>query len=114
MLVKGVADDKYALGYFGLAYYEENKETLKVAPVKDGENAPVTPSLTTVMDKSYSPLSRPIFIYVSSEAIKKAQVKSFVEFYLENAPEVSKTVGYIPMTEEEYKTQKDIFQSFCK
>lgn len=114
MLVKGVADDKYALGYFGLAYYEENKETLKVAPVKDGENAPVTPSLTTVMDKSYSPLSRPIFIYVSSEAIKKAQVKSFVEFYLENAAEVSKKVGYIPMTEEEYTAQKDIFQSFCK
>lgn len=111
VLVKGVADSKFALGYFGLAYYKENKDKLKLVPV-DGGNGPVAPSLETVMDKSYSPLSRPIFMYVSDKAVAKSEVVDFVNYYLDNAAEVSKMVGYIPLPEDEYKAQKESFTSF--
>ena len=112
VLVKGIADDVNALGYFGLAYYEENKDKLKIVPV-DGGNGPVVPSMETVMDKSYHPLSSPIFIYVADQASKRAEVKSFIDFDLANAEEVSKLVGYIPMTEKEQKEQVQIFNDFC-
>ncbi len=111
MLVKGVADDVNALGYFGFAYYIENKGKLKVVPVDGGKGA-ITPSLETIMDKSYAPLSRPIFIYVSDAAIKKPEVKAFVDFYLANVNEVAKTVGYIPMTDAEQKEQVAALNNF--
>jgi phosphate transport system substrate-binding protein len=112
MLVKGIADDKNALGYFGFAYYLENKEKLKLVAI-DGGNGAVLPSEKTVMDKTYSPLSRPIFIYVSDVVKTKPEVKAFVDFYLANTLEVSKTVGYIQMTAEELKAQQEIFNTFC-
>lgn len=112
VLVKGIADDVNALGYFGLAYYEENADKLKIVPV-DGGNGPVAPSMETVMNKSYDPLSRPIFIYVAGQASKRAEVKAFIDFYLANAEEVSKLVGYIPMTAQEQKEQVQIFNDFC-
>ena len=110
-LVKGVADDKYALGYFGLAYYEENADKLKIVPV-EGPNGKVIPSIETVMNKSYAPLSRPIFIYVSDAAVKRTEVNAFVNFYFDNVTEVAKTVGYIPLPENELKAQKELFTKF--
>lgn len=112
MLVKGIADDKNALGYFGFAYYAENKDKLKLVAIDAGKGA-VLPSEKTVMDKTYSPLSRPIFIYVSDVVKTKPEVKAFVDFYLANTLEVSKTVGYIQMTPEELKAQQEIFTTFC-
>lgn len=112
VLVKGVADDINALGYFGLAYVEENIDKLKVVPIDNGDGG-VLPSKETVMNKSYAPLSRPIYIYVTNKASKRVEVKRFIDFYLSNAEEVSKLVGYIPMTKEENKEQIKIFNDFC-
>lgn len=113
ILVTGVSGNKYALGFFGLAYYEANKGKLKLVAV-DGGNGPVEPSLETVKDGSYAPLSRPLFIYVNSTAAAKQHVVDFVKFYLDNAGELAKEVGYIPLKDEEYATQKEKFAEFVK
>ncbi len=112
VLVQGIATDKNALGFFGLAYYEENKDKLKLAGVDNG-NGPVYPSIETVKSGTYAPLSRPIFIYVSSSAVKRAEVVSFVRFYLENADQLVSEVGYIPLPREEYSSQLEIFNKFA-
>lgn len=99
MLVTGVSGDKYALGYFGFAYYVENKDKLKLLGV-DAGSGPVKPSMETVMDNSYTPLARPLFIYVSKASLKNEVTKEFVKFYLANAAELSKEVGYVPAPAE--------------
>jgi phosphate transport system substrate-binding protein len=111
VLVQGIAGDKNALGFFGLAYYEENKDQLKLIGVNNGTRT-VIPSLETVKDGSYAPLSRPVYIYVSNSAAKRPEVKLFVDFYLENASELVKDVGYIPLQDSEYSNQKKVFSSF--
>lgn len=102
VLVMGVAGDKYALGYFGYAYYKENQSRLKVVPI-DGGDGPVKPTETSINDGSYKPLSRPIFIYVSNKGSQKPEVKEFVRFYLKNAAVLSKEVGYIPLPDSSYE-----------
>ena len=99
VLVTGVAGSKYALGFFGYAYYAENKSKLKVVPI-DGGNGAVSPTSKTINDGSYSPLSRPIFIYVNPEAAKRPEVDAFVTFYLENAASLAGEVGYIGMPDK--------------
>jgi phosphate transport system substrate-binding protein len=101
VLVQGVAGDRDALGYFGFAYYSGNKDKLKIVPIKN-KKAPVSPSLTTINDGSYSPLSRPIYIYASKKAVQRPEVATFVEFYLKNAGELSKDVGYVPLQKSQY------------
>jgi phosphate transport system substrate-binding protein len=101
VLVQGVAGDRDALGYFGFAYYSENKDKLKIVPIKN-KQAPVAPSLTTINDGSYSPLSRPIFIYVSGKSVQRPEVATFVEFYLKNAAELSRDVGYVSLQKSQY------------
>jgi len=113
ILVKGVAGNKYAIGFFGLAYYEENKTQLKLVGVDNG-NGPVKPTLETVSSNEYAPLSRPIFIYVSKESAARPEVKSFVEFYLENAPVLSEEIGYVALPKEKYDEQKAKFAEFVK
>lgn len=113
VLVQGIATDKYALGFFGLAYYEENKDKLALVAV-DGGEGPILPSMETVGNGTYKPLSRPIFIYVSSKAAQRKEVVEFVNFYLEMAPELSKEVGYIPLPADEYNKQKEKFDAFLK
>ena len=111
VLVQGIATDKNALGFFGLAYYEENKDKLKLIGVDNG-NGVVMPSLETVGNGSYAPLSRPIFIYVSSLAVEKEEVKEFVSFYLESASSLVSEVGYIPLPDAEYAKEIDTFNAF--
>lgn len=113
VLVNGIANDVNALGYFGLAYYEENKGKLQLVAINNG-TATVKPSMETVKDGSYAPLSRPLFIYVSDKSAKKAQVNDFVKFYLDNAKDIAEDVGYIPLPDTEYDTQKKSFASFCE
>jgi phosphate transport system substrate-binding protein len=113
VLVQGVAGDKYALGFFGLAYYQENAEKLKLVGV-DAGNGPVVPSMETVKTGTYAPLSRPIFIYVSSEAADRPEVVSFVEYYLKSAASLVTDVGYIPLPDSEYASQLTKFQEFIK
>ncbi|CAI2717131.1 PstS family phosphate ABC transporter substrate-binding protein [Nitrospina watsonii] len=111
MLVKGVAGDKYALGYFGFAYYVENKNILKVVPIKEGDKAPVFPTMETINKGTYSPLSRPIFIYVNIEAAKRPEVNAFIRFYIENAGALAKEVGYIPLPDSMYRDNLDRFEN---
>lgn len=113
VLVQGIAGDVYGLGFFGLAYFKENKDLLKLMPV-DGGNGPVSPSIETVKDGSYAPLSRPLFIYVSSKSVEKPEVVEFVQFYLDKAAELSVDVGYIPMPESDYQAEKAEFEAFRK
>ena len=96
VLVRGIAGDRNALGYFGYAYYAENADKLKVIGVDNG-NGCVVPSPETIEDGTYSPLSRPLFIYVSVEELKnRPEVAGFVDFFLDNAPTLVREVGYIP------------------
>jgi phosphate transport system substrate-binding protein len=97
ILVIGVQGDVNALGYFGYAYYAENEDTLTAVAV-DG----VAPSAATVNNGTYTPLSRPIFIYVRKDAMERPEVASFVEFYIDNAPTLVPEVGYVPLSEEAY------------
>ncbi len=104
VLVQGIAGDKYSLGYFGLAYYEENRDKLKLVPIVNPKTGkPVLPSTETVMDGSYQPLSRPIFIYVNLKSLERAEVKEFVEFYLKNASQLVREVKYIPLPAKAYE-----------
>ncbi len=107
VLVQGVATDKYALGFFGLAYYQHNKDKLKLVPIddeKDGNGkGGILPSFATVIDGTYQPLARPIFIYVSKKSAEKPEVEKFVNFYLTNAAELTAEVGYIPLQDMIYK-----------
>lgn len=116
VLVQGVSTDKNALGFFGFAYFEENMDKLKLVPVNDEDDSngvgAIAPSIETVKNKSYAPLSRPLFIYVNSEAVKRPEVTAFVKFYLENASKLVSEVGFIAMTTEEYTAQMKKFEDF--
>jgi phosphate transport system substrate-binding protein len=97
-LVTGVAGDKGSLCYFGYGYYVENREKLKLLSVDSGAG-PVAPSPATVRDGSYTPLSRPLFIYVRTAALADPRVARFLKFYLEHAGEVAEAVGYVELSE---------------
>lgn len=98
VLVQGVAGNDHAMGYFGFAYYVQNKDKLKAVAIDAGEG-PVKPSLENAQDNSY-PLSRPLYIYVNNNALKKPAVREFVEFYIRQAAtELISQVGYVPITE---------------
>ena len=107
-LVQGVSGEKGALGYFGYAYYIANKDKIKVVPIKNtkkyGSKAKaITPTLATINNGSYSPLSRPVFIYVNPQSLARAEVAEFVNFYLANAAKLSQEVGYIALPSNVYE-----------
>lgn len=113
VLVQGIAGDKFALGFFGLAYYAENKDKLTLIGVNNGEEV-VKPTLETVSNGTYRPLSRPLFIYVNSTSVQSPEVIEFVNFYIDNAGELSEDVGYISLPSENYNTQKENFKTFVE
>jgi phosphate transport system substrate-binding protein len=113
VLVQGISGDKNGLAFFGLAYYEENKDKLKLVGVDNGKGV-VLPSTETVKNGTYAPLSRPVFIYVTDVAAKRAEVSSFVNFYLDNASTLVPDVGYIPLNADEYTAESGKFASFLK
>ncbi len=102
ILVQGIAGDKNAIGFFGFAYYEENKDKLKLVKI-DGGKGPVEPTLETIKDGTYAPLSRPLYLYVKNESLKKAEVSAFVKYYIENAKEMAPAVGYIALPDNMYQ-----------
>ncbi|WP_461202380.1 PstS family phosphate ABC transporter substrate-binding protein [Anoxybacillus sp. TBDG-1] len=105
VLVQGIAGDKNALGYFGFAYYVENKDKLKAVPI-DGGNGPIEPTHETIQSGEYAPLSRPLFTYVNVKSLKeKAQVYDFAKFLLEKGAEFAEEVGYVALPEEQYQEQ---------
>lgn len=95
ILVRGISGSKYALGYFGYSYYSENKESLKAIAIDDG-NGCVAPEAETIEDGSYTPLSRPLFIYVNTESVKRPEVIEFIRFYMEVGAKLTREVGYVP------------------
>jgi len=108
VLVQGVSQDESALGYFGFAYYEENQNRLKAVSI-DGGNGPVAPSRANVENNTYTPLSRPIFIYVSERAAQRPEVRQFVSFYLSN-PQLVDEVGYIRLPQEGYTLARGLLE----
>jgi phosphate transport system substrate-binding protein len=104
--VTGVQGAPGGMGYFGFSFYQENEGTLKALEV-DGGKGCVAPSAETAQDGSYVPLSRPLFIYPSAAALKKPEVKAFVDFYLDNAGDIAEAVGFIPLTEEQLEESKN-------
>jgi phosphate transport system substrate-binding protein len=109
VLVQGVQRDVNALGYFGFAYYAENREKLKAVPIveKDGKPA-VPPSMETVLNGSYQPLARPIFIYVNAKSAQKPEVKEFVEFYNRHGEKLAREVKYVPLPAKAYTYNLDV------
>ena len=115
VLVQGVARDVGALGFFGLAYYEENKDKLRAVPIVDKAGKPaVLPSLNTVIDGSYQPLARPIFIYVNAKSADKPEIKEFVEFYMKQAEKLTKEVKYVPLPAKAYAYNLEHFAKRVK
>ncbi|MEZ5493535.1 MAG: PstS family phosphate ABC transporter substrate-binding protein [Pseudomonadales bacterium] len=108
VLVQGVSRDPNALGYFGYAYYAENKSRLKaLAIVNPKTNAAVEPSNATVMDGTYQPLSRPIFIYIKATSLDKPEVKEFIDFYMKNAVQLTQEVKYVPLPDSAYASNME-------
>ena len=103
VLVQGVAQDVNAIGYFGYAYYAENTQRLKAVPIIEKAGKPaVAPSEASVLDGSYQPLSRPIFIYVSVKSLAKPEVREFTEYYMKNSAKIAKEVKYVPLPDKAY------------
>jgi len=101
-LVQGVSNDPDALGYFGLAYYEENQKALRAVAIDSGSGA-VAPSTEAVVAAQYQPLARPLFIYVNAEALQSNPgLQEFVNYYLTNAQFLSDEVGYVPLPDAAY------------
>jgi phosphate transport system substrate-binding protein len=98
--VTGVEGAPGGMGYAGFSYYTENEGKLKALEV-DGGKGCVGPSVESAQDGTYTPLSRPLFIYPSDAALKKPEVKAFVEYYLANATAIAESVGFVPLTEEQ-------------
>jgi len=103
-LVQGVAGSKYGIGYFGFSYYEENQDKLKSVPV-DGGSGAIAPTLETIKDGSYAPLSRPLLIYVNNAAFERPEVLEFTKFYIENIGSFADEVGYVPLPDEQYAAE---------
>ncbi|MFF3327433.1 PstS family phosphate ABC transporter substrate-binding protein [Streptomyces sp. NPDC002889] len=106
--VQGVSGSKGGLGYFGLSYYEENKDKLKALKI-DGGDGCVAPTVETVQDGSYKPLSRPLFIYPKATSLDKKEVEAFVEFYVENNADIAKKSQFVPLNAtQETELKKDL------
>jgi phosphate transport system substrate-binding protein len=105
VLVQGISSDVDAIGYFGFAYYYENRDKLKALAIQGAADKPaVAPTPETVIDGSYMPLSRPLFIYVSDKAWARQEIKDFIAFYLDNATTLVKEVDFVPLPETAYAT----------
>jgi phosphate transport system substrate-binding protein len=111
VLVQGVSRDVNGLGYFGFAYYVENQDKLKAVPIVNEKGQPVTPSMEAVEKGVYSPLSRPIFIYVSTKSLAKPEVREFVEYYMKHGGKLAKEVKYVPLPDSAYRMAWDHVQN---
>jgi phosphate transport system substrate-binding protein len=111
VLVQGVASNKNALGYFGFAYYEPNAAKLKAVPIVGSAGKAVGPSQANVINGSYEPLSRPIFIYVAEQSAQKPEVREFVEFYLSKSVPLIEEVKYVPLPKQAYELAAKHFRA---
>ncbi len=106
-LVTGVKGDKFAIGFFGYSYYEANKDELGAVPIVNPVNdTAVTPSMATIESGEYAPFSRPLFIYVNTDSYQRAEIKEFVDYYLDNVVEIVKDASYVPLPQAVYESAK--------
>jgi phosphate transport system substrate-binding protein len=108
VIVQGVAGSTGGLGYFGYTYFEENADQLKAVAI-DGGSGCVEPSVDTAQDGTYTPLARPLYVYVSDTAVEQEQVSDFVDFYIENIDEIVTEAQYVPLTDEQKDALSDAF-----
>jgi phosphate transport system substrate-binding protein len=101
VLVQGVGGDKNALGYFGFAYYTENTDKLRAISIDNGAGC-VAPTVATIESGEYTPLSRPLFLYVNRASLDEPVVQEVLLFYMEFAAELALEVGYVPAADEVY------------
>jgi phosphate transport system substrate-binding protein len=107
VLVQGVSRDVDALGFFGFAYYAENRDKLRGMPISWKGGKAVAPSAESVLDGTYQPLSRPIFIYVNTNSVKRPEVREFAEYYNKHAEKLVKEVKYVPLPAVAYTYNLD-------
>ena len=100
VLVEGVSGDSGGLGYFGFSYYEQNADSLNLVAIDAGDGC-VAPSANTIQDGSYTPLSRPLFMYPSAEALKQPEVKAFMQYVLDNYESIAETAQLVGMTSQQ-------------
>jgi phosphate transport system substrate-binding protein len=111
VLVQGVENNKNAIGYFGFAYYIAHKDKMRAVPIDNGKGKLVGPSIDGVIDGSYQPLSRPLFVYVKETAAQRPEVQEFIRFLLGEGTDLVKEVGYVPLSQQAYKTALQHFES---
>lgn len=111
VLVTGVAGSPDAIGFFGVAYFEENQDKLKAVPIVNPElSKAVSPTSENIESGDYAPFSRPLFIYVAAETLGRPDVKLLVKYYLENAPQLAGETGYVALPGEVYETARKVVQ----
>jgi phosphate transport system substrate-binding protein len=111
VLVQGIIGSPGAIGFFGVAYYEENREKLKAVPiVNPATSKGVLPSAGSIESGEYAPFSRPLFIYVNAASLKRPEVRRFADFYLENAPALASSTGYVALPETVYARDKELLK----
>jgi phosphate transport system substrate-binding protein len=116
VLVQGVATDRLALGFFGLAYVDENKARLRTVALDDGndqnDKGPIAPTVETVRNKTYAPLTRPLFLYLNQAAARQPALQTFVVFYLDSIAKLAQQAGYVPLSQAESSRQRRLFNQF--
>ena len=108
--VQAVEGAKGGIGYLGYSYYEQNQDKLTAVEIDSGSGC-VAPSAETAQDGTYTPLSRPLYIYVKNESFKRPEVEAFLKYILDNHAELSQTALFIPLTDEQAQEQEAAFQS---
>jgi phosphate transport system substrate-binding protein len=106
--VQGVSGTSGGLGYFGFSYFEENQDALKALEI-DGGDGCVPPSVETAQDGSYTPLSRPLFVYVKKESFERQEVEDFIQFIIDNETEIAERSQFVPLNEDQIAEQQRLF-----
>jgi phosphate transport system substrate-binding protein len=110
VIVQGVSGEKGGLGYFGFSYYDENQDTLKALEVDGGQGC-VAPSAETAQDGTYTPLSRPLFVYVKKSSFEKPEVEAFVKYMLDNGVAIAEAADFVSLTDEQLAAERQDFES---
>jgi phosphate transport system substrate-binding protein len=110
VIVRGVAGDPGALGYFGFTYFEENQDTLKAVSIDSGGGC-VAPSAETAQSGEYKPLSRPLFTYVKAASLERDGVRDFLSFWLDNSEEIADAARFVPMTDDQLTESQDALEA---
>jgi phosphate transport system substrate-binding protein len=110
VIVQGVSGSKGGLGYFGFTYYEENADSLNAVQIDSGSGC-VSPSATTAQDGTYTPLSRPLFVYPSVDALARPEVAAFFQFYVDNDASIAEGAQYVPLNDSQRQQLEQDFDA---